>query len=120
MSRFELKSYQFRREREKAWRELAGLVEHVERKGIRGLEASSLYRLPSLYRSAVSSLSAGVMTRSKLREDARVIERHTGPDGETEQWTLFAICFEALVRQFFEPDDDQPGADLGHEGSRQA
>ena len=30
------------------------------------------------------------------------IVRPTGPDGEPESWHLFAIGFEALVRQFFE------------------
>ena len=34
------------------------------------------------------------------------ITRSTGPGGAPQQWTLFAIAFEALVRQFFEIDPD--------------
>ena len=30
--------------------------------------------------------------------------RPTGPSGENEDWTLFAIGLEALVNQFFEID----------------
>jgi uncharacterized membrane protein SpoIIM required for sporulation len=52
-----LKSARFRREREAAWRELEGLVERVEKSGLRSLPAHELNRLPTLYRSAVSSLS---------------------------------------------------------------
>jgi uncharacterized membrane protein SpoIIM required for sporulation len=54
---FVLKSAQFRREREHAWRELEGLLAEIERGGTRRLTAAELNRLPSLYRSAVSSLS---------------------------------------------------------------
>ena len=32
------------------------------------------------------------------------IVRATGPDGEMQEWTLFAVAFEGLVRQFFEVD----------------
>jgi uncharacterized membrane protein SpoIIM required for sporulation len=52
-----LKSAQFRREREAAWKELEMLVAQVEKTGLRSLGAGDLERLPSLYRSAVSSLS---------------------------------------------------------------
>jgi hypothetical protein len=34
------------------------------------------------------------------------IARSTGPGGAPQDWTLFAIAFEALVRQFFEIDPD--------------
>ncbi|HEX4964923.1 MAG TPA: stage II sporulation protein M [Thermoanaerobaculia bacterium] len=54
---FNLKSTQFRREREEAWRELELLLERVETKGVRDLTPSELNRLPVLYRSAASSLS---------------------------------------------------------------
>lgn len=59
MSRSEglLKSAQFRREREGAWRELEKLVEQVEGDGLTSLSAAELSRLPTLYRGAVSSLS---------------------------------------------------------------
>src|SRR5215203_3157736 len=55
--KFTLKSAQFRKEREQAWRELEGLLDRVENKGLPSLSAEELNRLPILYRSAVSSLS---------------------------------------------------------------
>ena len=57
MSEITLKSAQFRREREKRWRELENLVSRVERSGLRTLNARELHRLPILYRGVISSLS---------------------------------------------------------------
>lgn len=53
----ELRSYQFRREREESWKELEALVFRAEKKGLYSLSAKELFRLPVLYRSALSSLS---------------------------------------------------------------
>ncbi|MEM8705749.1 MAG: hypothetical protein AAGE98_04785 [Actinomycetota bacterium] len=84
-----------------------------------GLRLRYAYTWPQ-FTTAVSALSEGLMIRSNVREDTRSIERRSSPDGEAEQWTLFAVCFEALVNQFFEPD---PAAeivtDLSHEGIAQ-
>jgi uncharacterized membrane protein SpoIIM required for sporulation len=52
-----LRSAQFRREREHAWRELAELVARAEREGLASLTAGELNRLPSLYRGAASALA---------------------------------------------------------------
>jgi uncharacterized membrane protein SpoIIM required for sporulation len=57
MPEFDLKSAQFRREREAAWKELEGLLARLEKGGLETLTAEELHRLPVLYRSAVSSLS---------------------------------------------------------------
>ena len=58
MSRsFELKSYEFRRERAASWRELEELVARCEKKGPGRLTGKELARLPVLYRAALSSLS---------------------------------------------------------------
>ena len=57
MSGFVLKSAQFRREREAAWRELEALLDRVDKSGLQSLSAEELNRLPSLYRGAVSALS---------------------------------------------------------------
>ena len=54
---FELKSFEFRREREAGWRELEGLIRLTGKGGLRELDAEQLYRLPVLYRAALSSLS---------------------------------------------------------------
>ena len=58
MSReFELKSYEFRKERSKSWTELEKLVNRCEKKGPKSLTGKELARLPVLYRAALSSLS---------------------------------------------------------------
>ena len=53
----ELKSAQFRREREGVWRELEALVARAERHGVGSLDGDSLARLPTLYRATLSGLS---------------------------------------------------------------
>ncbi len=55
--KFVLRSYEFRREREKTWRELERLVDRVEKSGIKNLSAAELTRLPALYRATLSALS---------------------------------------------------------------
>ena len=52
-----LKSYEFRRERERVWRELEDLLARADQRGVSGLSAQELARLPALYQSALSSLS---------------------------------------------------------------
>lgn len=52
-----LRSTQFRKEREVTWRKLEGLLGKVDKRGLRALNPDELSRLPSLYRSTVSSLS---------------------------------------------------------------
>lgn len=53
----DLRSLEFRRERESAWRELEEMLQRVEGRGLDVLDEDELYRLPVLYRGAVSSLS---------------------------------------------------------------
>jgi hypothetical protein len=58
---------------------------------------------------AEDSLSEGYGLRNRVDAGARkVILRPTGPGGEDQEWTIFAVALEALVRQFFEPDPDWP------------
>jgi uncharacterized membrane protein SpoIIM required for sporulation len=52
-----LKSYDFRRERQRSWRELEELLRSIEKRGLRKLSPEDLARLPVLYRSALSALS---------------------------------------------------------------
>jgi len=52
-----LRSAEFRRNREIAWRTLDDLVSRVEKKGLSRLSAEELQELPLLYRTAASSLS---------------------------------------------------------------
>ena len=65
---------------------------------------------------AVDLLGQGYGLRSRVDDSVRdVIVRRTGPLGEPQEWTLFAVAFEALVLQFFEVDPDwiPLGADPG-------
>lgn len=57
MSNDDLKSYSFRRERERTWRELETLVAKTESGGVRALSPNEVMRLPGLYRATLSSLS---------------------------------------------------------------
>jgi uncharacterized membrane protein SpoIIM required for sporulation len=52
-----LKSSEFRKGREKSWRDLETLIGRIDRSGIRSLAGDELERLPLLYRSTLSSLS---------------------------------------------------------------
>ena len=52
-----LQSAEFRKGREAAWRDLERMIGVAEKKGVQALGADELQRLPSLYRTAVSSLS---------------------------------------------------------------
>jgi hypothetical protein len=54
---FNLKSRDFRKEREAGWKELETLVSHAAEDGMNSLSAEDLRRLPLLYRAALSSLS---------------------------------------------------------------
>ncbi|MDP7035086.1 MAG: stage II sporulation protein M [Planctomycetota bacterium] len=52
-----LRSYRFRKERERNWQELEGLVARIEKGGVGRLTAYELSMLPVLYRHTISSLS---------------------------------------------------------------
>ena len=58
MSVGQLRSTRFRKERERHWRELARLVDKVERGGVAQLTSGEVARLPGLYRQTLSALSA--------------------------------------------------------------
>lgn len=58
----ELRSAQFRREREAAWRELEQLIDRVDKGGIGSLDGRALARLPVLYRATLSGLSVARAT----------------------------------------------------------
>jgi uncharacterized membrane protein SpoIIM required for sporulation len=57
MSPVELKSSQFRREREAAWRALETLVDRCDRESVRALNADEVIELSTLYQHAVGSLA---------------------------------------------------------------
>ena len=49
-------------------------------------------------------LDQGFSLRHRINGTIEYVTRPTGPNGENEDWTLFALGLEALVHQFFEPD----------------
>ena len=56
---------------------------------------------------AEDSLSEGYGMRDRLDDSSRrVVVRPTGPNGELQEWTIFAVALEGLVRQFYEFDAD--------------
>ena len=55
---------------------------------------------------AAGALAEGCSLRQHVDPDLGVILQPTGPNGEDEEWTLFAIGLEALLMQFLEPDPD--------------
>jgi hypothetical protein len=62
---------------------------------------------------AADALGQGCGLRDRVDQSKMEgIVRKSGPDGEAQEWTLFAVAFEGLVRQFFEIDPnwehDQP------------
>ncbi len=56
---------------------------------------------------ASDSLSQGYGLRDRIDSSAtETIIRPTGPDGEAQEWTIFGMALEGLVREFFEIDPD--------------
>jgi hypothetical protein len=55
---------------------------------------------------AVTAYSEGCSLRMRIDGHIEEVSRPTGPNGEDQQWTLFAAGIEALIHQFFEPDPD--------------
>ncbi len=56
---------------------------------------------------AADALGQGCGLRERVDDSIlNSILRATGPDGEIQEWTLFAVAFEALVHQFFEIDPE--------------
>ena len=51
----------------------------------------------------LTALDQGFSLRHRINGK---IEYVTGPNGENQDWTLFALGLEALIHQFFEIDPD--------------
>jgi hypothetical protein len=54
----------------------------------------------------VGALAEGCSLRHRVDERMEGILRATGPRGEDQEWTLFAIGLEGILHQFLEPDPD--------------
>jgi AcrR family transcriptional regulator len=65
------------------------------------------------FAAAGVSLVEGIAMRHGFNDEVTMIDRPTGPDGAIEEWSLFAVAFEALFIGFCEPmDPTTPFADL--------
>ena len=53
---------------------------------------------------AAIAYAEGCAFRQLSSEHVECMIRPTGPDGEDQEWSLYAVGMEALVNQFFEPD----------------
>jgi len=60
---------------------------------------------------AVVAYSEGCSLRQRTGDHIEVLIRPTGPDGEDQEWSLFAVGLEALVHQFLEPDPAHDGSE---------
>ncbi len=107
MANFVLKSYVFRRERERAWKDLDLLLASVEKNGIESLSTNDLLHLPVLYRATLSSLSVarnisldGNVIQFLEALSARAYFSVYGARGKfgTAIWEFFRHQFPAAVR----------------------
>ena len=55
---------------------------------------------------ATTSVSEGDILRYNILREMPTLELPSGPGGERQEWSLFALSIEALALQFFEPDPD--------------
>jgi hypothetical protein len=63
-------------------------------------------RTLSDYTWAVTAYSQGCSLRLRISDHLDVLYRPTGPFGEDEEWTMFALGLEALSNAYLEPDPD--------------
>lgn len=58
---------------------------------------------------AVGAMTEGSALRQGGDPSLEIIMRPTGPNGESQEWTLFGVCLEALTLRFFEIDPQWTG-----------
>jgi len=78
-------------------RQLAGLMQLL---GLRLRDHLTMAQ----FTMAMIAFAQGCSLRQRIGDRVELIERPTGPNGELEAWTLFAMGLEALLHQFLEPD----------------
>lgn len=83
-----------------------------------GLVALFAYRVKApftlnQFTAAAASLVEGLAMRHGFNDELTMIQRATGPGGEMQEWSLFAVSFEAMFMGMCEPNNpDEPFADL--------
>ena len=107
MAEPQLKSYDFRREREATWTELDALVQRANRSGLDALTPDELLRLPVLYRATLSALSVArsiTLDQNVLRYlESLGMRAYFCIYGERASlasglWRFFAVEYPAAVR----------------------
>lgn len=66
-----------------------------------GMKLRPEYRIEE-FAAATYAVNEGLSGRLSQNYRKVDIERDTGPDGTSQNWTLFSIAFEALIDHFFE------------------
>ncbi|MGE0551102.1 MAG: stage II sporulation protein M [Kofleriaceae bacterium] len=104
----QMRSVEFRKEREASWRELEALIAAADKSGVRSLSAEQLARLPHLYRATLSSLSVArsISLDAALTEyleslvgRAYFVVYGTRQHLVTQIWEFFRWKWPATVRQ---------------------
>lgn len=98
-----------RRRIQDALRSAYGTVDNFWGEAYAGLAALLGLRIRQPWTSAnfvmaVTALNEGFSLRQRVNGHIEWVTRPTGPHGEEQEWTLFAVGLEALARQFFEID----------------
>lgn len=66
-----------------------------------GLELKSEFTVGHLAVAGVAAME-GLGMRAGINEHVENFMRPTGPNGELQEWSMFAVMFEGLVQQFFD------------------
>ncbi len=73
--------------------------------GVLGLRMRRPWTIEQFTRSVIA-YSEGCSLRERTSDRVEMMIRPTGPNGEDQEWSLFAVGLEALVHQFLEPDPE--------------
>ena len=74
----------------------------VELLGLRIRQPSTMAQ----FTMAVIAYSEGCSLRQRTSDHIELMIRPTGPNGDDQEWSLFAVGLEAIVHQFLEPDPE--------------
>lgn len=112
MAEPQLKSYDFRRDREATWRELDFLVQRANKSGLASLTPEELLRLPVLYRATLSALSVArsisLDQNVLLYLESLAVRAYFCVHGAREGlfvglWRFFSHDFPAAIREAARP-----------------
>jgi hypothetical protein len=73
--------------------------------GLLGFRVRAPWTIDDLATASIA-LAEGCALRQLTEDDAPMVVRPTGPCGEAQEWSRFAVGFEALAYQYLQPDPD--------------